>query len=58
MGHRMLTSPKLVKTLTTIEGHKDYESLTEVQKRNVHLARLAYDEATKLPERLVVELAK
>ncbi|TEU08904.1 carboxypeptidase M32 [Candidatus Bathyarchaeota archaeon] len=58
IGHQMLTSPELGKTLDSIEKHKDYESLTEVQKRNVHLARRAYDEATKLPERLVVELAK
>jgi carboxypeptidase Taq len=51
IGHKMLTSPELGKILDSIEKHKDYESLTEIQKRNVYLARLMYDEATKLPER-------
>ena len=58
IGHQMLTSPELGKTLESIEKHKDYEDLTQVQKRNVYLARMTYDEAVKLPERLVVEMAK
>ena len=58
IGHQMLTSPELGKILESIEKHGDYENLTEVQKRNVYLARMMYDEATKLPERLVVEMAK
>jgi carboxypeptidase Taq len=58
MGHKMLTSPELGRTLDTIEGHRDYEDLTEVQRRNVYLARFSYEEATRLPERLVVEMAR
>ena len=58
MGHKMLTSPELGKTLDSIEGHRDYEGLTEVQRRNVYLARMSYEEATRLPERLVVEMAR
>ncbi len=58
IGHQMLTSPELGKILESIEKHRDYEDLTQVQKRNVYLALMSYDEAVKLPERLVVEMAK
>jgi carboxypeptidase Taq len=44
--------------LEKIEKHPDYESLNELQKRNVYLIRKNYDEQTKLPEKLVVETAK
>ena len=58
VAHQMLTSPESGKTLEAIEKAKDYDSLDKVQKRNVYLARKAYDEATKLPEDLVVEIAR
>jgi carboxypeptidase Taq len=54
----MLTSPESGKLIEVIQKHKDFGSLDNVQKRNVYLARKAYDEATKLPEDLVVEIAK
>lgn len=56
--HRMSTDPEIEKILSSIEKHQDYESLTEMQKRNVYLARKQYDEQTKLPEKLVVDIAK
>ncbi len=56
--HRMSTDPEVERILSKIENHQDYESLTEMQKRNVYLARKQYDEQTKLPERLVVDIAK
>jgi len=56
--HRMSTDPEIESILSAIEKHRDYDALTEMQKRNVYLARKRYDEQTKLPERLVVELAR
>ena len=58
IAHQMLTSPESGKLIDVIQKHKDYGSLDNVQKRNVYLARKAYDEATKLPEDLIVEIAK
>ncbi len=56
IGHRMVVDPEIGKTLATIE--KDLDSLNEVQKRNVYLARRAYDAETKVPEELVGKLAR
>ncbi|MFP3951802.1 MAG: carboxypeptidase M32 [Candidatus Bathyarchaeia archaeon] len=58
MEHRMLTDPENEKLLDIIEGHRDYDDLDAVQKRNVYLARKAYEEASALPEELVTDIAK
>lgn len=58
IGHRMLTDPENGKLIEKIVSHSGYEGLNQVQKRNVHLAKKEYDEATKLPEELVVETAR
>ncbi|MBN2335591.1 carboxypeptidase M32 [Candidatus Bathyarchaeota archaeon] len=58
MGHQMLVDPENGKTLEAIQKHRDYGSLSQLEKRNVYLSRKMYDEATKIPEELVVELAK
>ncbi len=58
IGHRMLTDPEIGKLIEEIVDHKDYGSLDQLQKRNVLLAKKEYDEATKLPEELVVETAR
>ena len=58
MGHRMLTDPENGRLIDKITGHTGYDGLTQLQKRNVHLAKKEYDEAVKLPEELVVETAK
>lgn len=58
IGHKMATDPEIGELLTKIRGHKDFDSLNDVQKRNVHLAKKGYDEKTKLPEELVVETAR
>jgi carboxypeptidase Taq len=57
-AHQLLTSPEAGKVLGSIEKDPGYGSLDQVSKRNVRLARKAYDEATKLPEKLVVDIAK
>lgn len=58
IAHRMSTDPEIEKLLSRIESHPDFQTLTDVQKRNVLLTRKHYDEQTKLPEELVVETAK
>ena len=57
-SHRMLTDPDNGRLIEAIVGHKDYDGLELLQRRNVHLAKKQYDEATKLPEELVVETAR
>jgi carboxypeptidase Taq len=56
--HRISTDPEIGFLLEKIERHLNYESLSEFQRRNVHLIRKFYDEQTKLPEKLVVETSK
>jgi carboxypeptidase Taq len=51
----MMTDPEIGRLVEKIMGHPSYESLKELQKRNVYLVKKAYDEQTKLPEELVVE---
>lgn len=56
--HKMLTGPEIGKLLETMTHDSDYKKLDEIQKRNVYLIKKAYDEETKLPEKLVVETAR
>ena len=58
IGHRMMIDPEIGRLIEKIMSHPDYESLSELQKRNVYLTKKAYDEQTKLPEELVVETAR
>jgi len=56
--HRMIVDPEVGNLLSKVEQHSDYNSLSETQKRNIYLIRKNYDEQTKLPEELVVEIAR
>ena len=58
IGHKMITDPEVGVLLEKIQKHPDYETMNELQKRNVYLIKKTYDEQTKLPEKLVVETAK
>lgn len=58
VGHKMSTNPEIGKLLEEIMRHPEYESLNDIEKRNVYLVKKHYDEETKLPEELVVETAK
>ena len=58
IAHQMLTDPKMGKIIDAIETDNDSQSLDDVAKRNVYLARKEYEEATRLPEKLVVDIAK
>ncbi len=56
--HKMSTDPQIGKLLDTILKHTQYDTLDEVEKRNVHLIKKNYDEQTKLPTALVTQIAK
>lgn len=56
--HKMSTDPEIGVLLEKIGKHPDFDTLNELQKRNVYLIRKNYDEQTKLPEKLVVETAR
>ncbi|NWG11425.1 carboxypeptidase M32 [Candidatus Bathyarchaeota archaeon] len=56
--HKMGTDPEIGKLLKQIKQNPRYDKLNNVQKRNVYLTKKRYDEETKLPEELVVEIAK
>lgn len=58
MQHKMETNPEIGALLERIERHSNYEKLSAIQKRNIYLIRKNYDEQTKLPEELVMEIAK
>lgn len=56
--HKMATAPAIGELLKSVLNHPDYEALSEVEKRNVQLIKKNYDEQTKLPTKLVAEIAK
>ena len=56
--HKMSTARETGKLLDTILKHPQYDTLSSVEKRNVHLIKKDYDEQTALPEKLVEETAK
>lgn len=58
LSHKMSTSPQIGKLLNSILTNPQYATLNEVEKRNVYLIKKNYDEQTKLPEKLVTEIAK
>jgi carboxypeptidase Taq len=58
LEHKMSTNRGIGRLLERVEKNSEYDSLNEMQKRNAHLIRKNYDEATKLPERLVSSLAE
>jgi carboxypeptidase Taq len=56
--HKMSTDPETGKLLNAIQANPNYDTLSEIQKRNIHLIKKTYDEQTALPEKLVAETAK
>jgi carboxypeptidase Taq len=58
MTHRMITDPKVGAHLDALEKDGQLSSLTQEQRRNVHLLRKAFDEESKLPDALVAEMSK
>ena len=58
IGHRMSTDPEIGWLLEETLKHPEYGSLDAVHKRNLYLIKKHYDEQTKLPEELVVQISK
>jgi carboxypeptidase Taq len=58
IGHQMSTNPETGKLLQQIQKNPAYDSLGEVEKRNVYLINKSYLEQTSLPEKLVAEMAR
>jgi carboxypeptidase Taq len=56
--HKMSTARETGKLLNAIFKHSQYDTLSSIEKRNVHLIKKDYDEQTALPEKLVEETAK
>ena len=58
LEHKMSTDPEIGELLEKITLNPNYDDLSPMEKRNVHLVKKRYDEMTKLPEELVVSIAK
>jgi carboxypeptidase Taq len=56
--HKMSTARETGKLLNAILANPQYDTLSCIEKRNVHLIKKDYDEQTALPEKLVTETAK
>lgn len=58
VSHKMSTDPEIGRLLRVITGNSQYDTLHEVEKRNIQLTQKNYEEQTALPEKLVAEIAK
>jgi carboxypeptidase Taq len=56
--HKMGTSPQIGKQLDAVLKSPQYDTLAQIEKRNIYLIKKSYDEQTKLPTKLVAALAK
>jgi carboxypeptidase Taq len=56
--HQMITDKRTGAHLDAIEKDRAFASLSEEQRRNVHLLRKTYDEESKLPDKLVADMSK
>jgi carboxypeptidase Taq len=55
--HKLGTNPEIGKLLNSIQADAGYQTLGEVEKRNLYLINKSYQEQTALPEELVADLA-
>jgi carboxypeptidase Taq len=58
ISHKMSSAPEIEKLLNAVKTSPQYDTLGEVEKRNIYLFKKNYDEQTALPEKLVSEVAK
>ena len=56
--HEKSIAPEIGTLLKEIKGHKNYEKLSNTQKRNIYLIQKEYDRNTKVPKELVKAIAK
>jgi carboxypeptidase Taq len=58
LDHKIMTDPEIGLLLDKLMAPKEYDKLNSIQKRNLYLIKKQYDEQTKLPEKLVMEIAR
>jgi carboxypeptidase Taq len=58
LSHKMSTDPEVGKLLKQITSSSDYNTLDQIEKRNIYLINKNYEEQTALPEKLVSEKTK
>ncbi|MFX0184450.1 MAG: carboxypeptidase M32 [Candidatus Hodarchaeota archaeon] len=56
--HERMIDPKIAELIKAIKDSPDYSSLTNVEKRNVYLTQRQYDKSTKVPKKLVKQIAE
>jgi len=56
--HKRSTDPEIASLLNEIKQHKDYDKLSDIQKRNVLLFERSYDKLTRIPTVFAQELTK
>ncbi len=56
--HRMVTDPRIAEWLSVLEGSELTRDPLSVHAVNVRECRRSYDRATKIPEKLAVEIAR
>jgi carboxypeptidase Taq len=56
--HKLGTDPEIQHLIEKTKNHPDYDKLDLIDQRNLYLIQKSYDEQTKLPEDLVVEISK
>ena len=56
--HQLATDPQIGKLLKTIQTRLNYDTLSQIEKRNIYLINKNYLEQVSLPEKLVADLAK
>jgi carboxypeptidase Taq len=56
--HRMATDKQVGKLVNELTTKTKYDKLTHLEKRNVYLIKKSHEEQTKLPEKLVEEIAR
>ncbi|MFW9923339.1 MAG: carboxypeptidase M32, partial [Candidatus Thorarchaeota archaeon] len=56
--HEKITHPEIGSLIKDVKGHKDFERLSSVQKRNIFLLERNYEKATKIPKEFAQEMTK
>ncbi len=57
LHHKLAIDPEIGALLNTIQTSPNYDSMGQIEKRNIHLIAKTYREQIALPERLVGDLA-
>jgi carboxypeptidase Taq len=58
LNHSKITDPEVGKLLDEIKNSKDYDQLSDLEKRNIYLIQRDYDRQTKVPEEFIGEYTK